>query len=80
MKKKKTFSRSSLAALTLILSFVFASCSNTVYTHQNGTYYNDWEAVHHYKVQNASKGKKVKSMSKSPNWRRYNTASKQRRY
>ncbi len=72
--------KSLLAALTLILSFIFSSCSSTVYTHQNGTYYNDWEAVNHYKVRNASKSKKVKSQSKSPNWRRYNTETKQRRY
>jgi len=79
MKGKRILS-SGWVWLVLMASFFTMSCSNAVYTHQNGTYYNDWEAVHHHKVQNASKKKKVKSQSKAPNWKRYNTQTKLRMF
>ncbi len=64
----------------LLLFFSLISCTKPIYVHQNGTYYNDYEAVNHYRVQNASKNKKVKSMTKSPNWNKYNAQNKYKKY
>ncbi len=63
----------------ILLFFGLFSCSDTTYVHQNGTYYNDYKAVNHYRVQSATRGKKVKSQSKSPNWKQYNAHSRNKR-
>lgn len=48
--------------LCLVVTLVFSSsCSKTVYVRQNGTTYNDYEAVKHAKVINKTKRPKVRS-------------------
>lgn len=64
----------------LFFSFGLFSCMETTYVHQNGTHYNDYKAVNHYRVHNAMRDKKIKSQSKAPNWKQYNTQSKYKRY
>jgi len=78
-RASKIFSRIAQAGF-ICLFFGLISCSDTIYVHQNGTYYNDYEAVNHYRVQNANANKKVKSMTKSPNWNKYNAQNKSKRY
>ncbi len=75
---------SNLKKVSLLISAVLflglSSCTETVYVRQNGTYYNDWEAVNHYRVTSANRSKKVKSQTKAPNWRKYNHKNKLKRY
>jgi hypothetical protein len=48
--------------LCLVGTFILlSSCSQTVYVRQNGTTYNDYEAIKHSKVVNKTKRPKVRS-------------------
>ena len=72
-------SKSLIGSIAVTVLFFFSSCSQTVYTYQNGTTYNDYEVATNYRVKSATNKRKV-SYSKAPNWRKYNQQTKYKRY
>lgn len=51
----------------LFIGFSIFSCSKTVYVRQNGTTYNDYEAIKHKKVVKKNT-KKPKTYVRQQNW------------
>lgn len=54
----------------ILFSFLIEGCTETVYVHKNGTYYNDYEVVTNYRIKSATKKPKIQT-SKAPNWKKY---------
>jgi hypothetical protein len=63
LKKKRTFT----LLLLLFIGFSIFSCSKTVYVRQNGTTYNDYEAMKSRRVEKKD-SRKPKTYVKKQNW------------
>lgn len=78
MNSLKGLSRGVLKGGFILIFFSLFACAETTYVYQNGTGYNDYEAVNNYRIRSTTK--KTKSQSKAPNWKQYNAQNKYKRY
>jgi len=67
MKKQSNKVRTITLLLILFIGFSIFSCSKTVYVRQNGTTYNDYEAMKSKRVEKKD-SKKPKTYVKKQNW------------
>lgn len=63
----------------ILLVFLMGGCAETTYIYQNGSTYNDYEVANNYRIHSATNRNKVQR-SKAPNWKKYNTQNKYKRY
>ena len=63
----------------ILSAFLISSCAETSYIYQNGTTYNDYEVAKNYRIKNTTHKHKI-SHSKAPNWNKYNSQNKYKRY
>ncbi len=63
----------------ILLVFLMGGCAETTYIYQNGSTYNDYEVANNYRIRSATNRNKVQR-SKAPNWKKYNTQNKYKRY
>lgn len=67
MKKHRDKAKTVTLLLMLFIGFSVFSCSKTVYVRQNGTTYNDYEAMKHKRVEKKDT-KKPKTYVRQQNW------------
>ncbi len=63
----------------ILLVFLMGGCAETTYIYQNGSTYNDYEVATNYRIRSATRKNKVQ-YSKAPNWKKYNSQNKYKRY